>query len=254
MEPALGFLPRPGTRQYESSCSIKPRPSRNGSLGFIRQSTTSVGYNRYDNSVTGDNESWILTVTPADVRFDTGDRLVFNFKPQSETLVTPFPISGVVIPPGSYEFSRFRFQGETSAHRPIQLLGFTEIGDYFTGTLLQTSATLNWTSPEGTIQTSVKGEQNFGKLPQGNFVQRLWQLNFAYAFNPDLIFTSFVQYDNQSLSLSHNSRVRWTINPGNDLFIVWNRGWRRLITRPSDLTLIPDTDVVAVKLRWTFRM
>jgi hypothetical protein len=39
---------------------------------------------------------------------------------------------------------------------------------------------------------------------------------------------------------------------GNDLLIVWNRGWQKLITRP-ELSLIPQSDLIAVKLRWTFR-
>ena len=50
----------------------------------------------------------------------------------------------------------------------------------------------------------------------------------------------------------HPLAVPETIKPGNDLFIVWNRGWQRLLTRP-DLSLIPQSDLVAVKLRWTFR-
>ena len=48
-------------------------------------------------------------------------------------------------------------------------------------------------------------------------------------------------------------RLRWTIKPGNDLFIVWNRGWKRLILSRDDLSVVPDKDLIAVKLRWTFR-
>jgi hypothetical protein len=32
----------------------------------------------------------------------------------------------------------------------------------------------------------------------------------------------------------------------------WNRGWQRLILRPNDTSIVPQSDVIAVKLRWTF--
>lgn len=46
--------------------------------------------------------------------------------------------------------------------------------------------------------------------------------------------------------------LRWTFQPGNDLFVVWNHDWER----PADdtgLTLLPVSDQFVVKLRWTFR-
>jgi len=99
----------------------------------------------------------------------------------------------------------------------------------------------------------VNTENDFGRLPQGNFVQRLWQLQGAYAWTPNLILSSFVQYDTESQNIGTNSRLRWTIKPGDDLFVEWNRGWQRLVLSPQDIGIVPQSDVVAVKLRWTFR-
>jgi hypothetical protein len=75
----------------------------------------------------------------------------------------------------------------------------------------------------------------------------------AYAFSPNLALTSFLQYDTESQNVGNNMRLRWTIKPGNDLFIVWNRGWKRLILSRDDLNLISESELLAVKLRWTFR-
>jgi len=33
----------------------------------------------------------------------------------------------------------------------------------------------------------------------------------------------------ESQNIGTNTRFRWTIKPGNDLFIDWNRGWQRKI-------------------------
>jgi hypothetical protein len=62
-----------------------------------------------------------------------------------------------------------------------------------------------------------------------------------------------VQYDTESQSIGTNTRFRWTIKPGNDLLIVWNRGWQRQILSPHDVSIVPDSDIVTVNLRWTFR-
>ena len=96
-------------------------------------------------------------------------------------------------------------------------------------------------------------EQNFGKLPEGRFVQRLWQFNTTYAFNTYISLSNFLQYDTESHNVGNNMRLRWTLKPGNDFFVVWNRGWRRLVLSPTDLDLQPESELFAIKLRWTFR-
>ena len=83
-------------------------------------------------------------------------------------------------------------------------------------------------------------------------MQRLWQVEFSRAWGPNVVLTSFIQYDTESQNIGANTRLRWTFKPGKDLFVVWNRGWQRLLMRP-ELTLLPDSEFLAVKLRWTFR-
>jgi hypothetical protein len=166
----------------------------------------------------------------------------------------PFEINpGVTLPVGGYRFDRFRLEFETSRHRPWEFGTTTWFGTFYNGRLLQQENYLRFTSSRGTWQAGVSTEQNFARLKEGNFVQRLWQLNMAYAINPNIVLTSFLQYDSESENVGNNLRLRWTFKPGNDLFIVWNRGWKRLFLSRDDLTLIPETELLAVKLRWTFR-
>jgi hypothetical protein len=49
------------------------------------------------------------------------------------------------------------------------------------------------------------------------FVQRLWQLQPAYSWSPNLVLTSFIQYETDSQTLGSNTRLRWTVKPGNDV-------------------------------------
>jgi hypothetical protein len=252
LNPALGFLPRPGTRQYNGGCSVKPRPARNGAFGWIRQAFFRNYFSRVDN-LKGINESWQYTFTPVEIWLESGDQFALEYAPQYEFLAAPFEITdGVVIPAGGYRFGRWQTQFETSEHRAWRFETHASFGTFYSGTLTQWINEIKWTSAQGRWQLGVEAEQNFARLPQGNFVQRLWQPQFTFAWNPNIVLTSFVQYDTESENLGTNTRLRWTFRPGRDLFVVWNRGWQRLRTRP-DLALIPENETFAIKLRWTFR-
>lgn len=253
LQPALGFLPRPAVRRTNFGCDWRPRPREDGPLGWIRQEFfenqfTFVWNNR------GVLESFRYFMAPINIQTQRGDRFEFNWAPQYEFLPVPFEVaSGVVLPVGEYSFQRWRLEAETSRHRRVRFGNTTWFGSFYNGTLTEWRDYVNWTSPGGRWLIGLTARNNFGRLRQGSFVQRLWQADFALAWNPNLVLTSFLQYDNESSNLGTNTRLRWTIRPGNDLFVVWNRGWRQLLLSPGDLGLIPETEVIAVKLRWTFR-
>ncbi len=202
----------------------------------------------------GITESWRFFWAPINIRLESGDRFEFNWVPRYEFLPQPFEISkGVTLPVGAYNFTRFRAEFETSSHRWWEFGTTTWFGSFYNGRLLQQTNYLRFTDRKGRWQAGLSSDQNFGTLQQGTFVQRLMQLNLVYAFNPNLIWSNFLQYDTESQNVGNNMRLRWTLKPGNDFFVVWNRGWQRLLLSRSDLNVIPDRDVLAIKLRWTFR-
>jgi len=253
MDPALGYMPRPGTRRLDLNCVWQPRPSKSGPLGWIRQEFAEHEFYRVTNHL-GITESWRFFWAPINIRLESGDHLEFNWVPWYEYLPEPFEIAnGITLPVGGYRFNRFRLEYQSSRHRPWEFGTTSWFGTFYNGRLLQQSNYLRFTSLSGKWQAGITINQNFGTLKEGRFVQRLWQLNLAYAFNPNLVLTSFLQYDNESQNVGNNMRLRWTIKPGSDLFIVWNRGWKRLILTRDDLSIVPDSELFAVKLRWTFR-
>jgi hypothetical protein len=253
LNPGLGFLPRPGIRKLDAACRIKPRPGKQGHLHWIRQAFFEQSYSHVTNW-RGQTESWDLAWTPLNLSLESGDRFAFGLQPQFEFLPAPFAIStGVTLPVGSYRFNRFRGEFQSSDHRPWEFGSTTWFGSFYDGRLLQQSDYLRFTKRGGHWQVGASIDQNFGSLREGNFVQRLMQFNLAYALHPDLILTSFFQYDTQAQSLGNNLRLRWTVRPGNDLFIVWNRNWERLALTPNDVNIVPSKDALTVKLRWTFR-
>jgi hypothetical protein len=253
LDPGLGFLPRPGVHRFDAVCEWRPRPSKDGPFAWVRQQFMDHRFTRVTN-YRGQVESQRFTWVPINFQFETGDFFAINWIPSYEFLPVPFEIAeGVTLPVGKYRFDRFGASLNTSTHRRFEFGNETWFGSFYNGRLLQQQNYLRYTDRRGRWQAGLTVEQNFGRLAQGHFVQRLWQLNANYAVNPNLVLTTFLQYDTDTQNVGNNLRLRWTIKPGNDFFVVWNRGWRKLRLSPHDLALEPDTEVLAIKLRWTFR-
>ncbi len=252
MDPGLGFLPRPGTRWYQGGGAYQPRPIR-GPFAWTRQMFFEL-FATYVEDLDGRTESWRVFTAPFNVLTESGEHLEANIAPQFERLDEPFEIAdGVVIPAGEYHFTRYRLEAQSSRHRPWRVGATVWFGDFYTGSLTQWETFATYTTPAGHLQLELNAENDFGHLPEGDFIQRLWGLKTVYAFTPDLVLSAFAQYDSESGDLGVNTRLRWTIQPGNDLFVVWNHGWRHPVGSGDDLALKPMDDELVVKLRWTFR-
>lgn len=253
LDPALGFLPRPGVRRQIHQCRWQPRPARDGPWSWIRQYFVSGFYERVVN-YRGQLESWRYQWSPAGIQFDSGEPFKIEWAPQYEFLPEPFRIAeGVVIPAGPYRFHQVEVDGHTSPHRPLQWVTENTFGSFYSGRLTQLQQELHWTLPDGRWRWTAAAEYDFARLREGTFIQRLWRLEATFAWNAYIVLSSFVQYDSESENLGMNTRLRWTFQPGNDLFVIWNRGWQRWTSSPRDLLLRPDSEMLAVKLRWTFR-
>jgi hypothetical protein len=251
LDPVLGFLPRPGTRQYFAGAAYQPRPS-GGTFPGVRQFFFEL-YPRLITDLHGETETWRVFTAPINFETQEGDHYEANYIPEFQRLVEPFEIApGVVIPAGKYQFHRFRLQAESSDSRPLSIGATVWLGDFYGGNLTQVEGFAKWTEGSGHLQLALTVENDYGYLPEGNFIFRLWQLKTVYALNPNLLLAAFFQYDSESQDLGLNARLRWTIQPGNDVFLVWNRGWKHpIFDRAPDL-LVPEADQIILKLRWTF--
>ncbi len=253
LNPALGFLPRPGTRWYTASLSYQPRPQQGWWAGSVRQFKFELEP-QVVTDLGGTTQSWSVFTAPVNVEMQSGDGFELNWQPQFERLDTPFEIAqGVVIPPGSYRFDRFRVEVETSLHRPWQIAAQVWFGTFYTGRMDEWIPSLAYTTPGGHLQLKLSADLAFGDLPEGSFAERLWQLNVVYAFTPDLLLSAYTQYDNDSNNLGINTRLRWTIRPGTDFYVVWNHGWLHPEGEERWSVFKPLSDQAVVKLRYTWR-
>jgi hypothetical protein len=87
-------------------------------------------------------------------------------------------------------------------------------------------------------------------LPQGSFNTNIVTLKADYNVTPNLSWANLAQYDNKSSLAGLQSRLRWILQPGNDLFLIINRGWRRTL---DESRFEPLFDRASAKLQYTFR-
>lgn len=247
LDPALGFLPRPGTRQYLGIALFRPRP-QGGVFDWVRQFQFGGEYIQVDD-LEGIPESKELALLPFRMTTESGYFFDPVFVADYEALEEPFTVAPeVTIPAGEYRFNRYILRGNTPESRSLVFYGDVSTGDFFSGTLKSVSAEVEWTSPDGRLQLGIENENNFGYLPQGDFIIRLTQVEAAWSFTPDLALSTFVQHDSLTDQVGVNARLQWIIEPGRELFVVFNHG---IEPQLGDLNRAPPTgNAVIVKLRW----
>lgn len=83
-------------------------------------------------------QSYRVFLAPVNWRFESGDRVEANIRPTGEYLVEPFEIApGVVIPPGPYNFMRYRLEAGSAAKRKLSGQATWWFGTFYDGTLDQ---------------------------------------------------------------------------------------------------------------------
>lgn len=239
----MGFVPRKGIRRFGWYLEAAPRPGRWGT----RQIACAFDGNYFANPDT----SQLLTRNvnfPCEWRLDSGD--AFNLRTQEtfERLLAPFTVSdGIVIPPGGYAFRRQRAIFRSADKRPVAVRLSYEWGDFYSGKRDEWQARLDF-RPGPALFLSAEYQQNDVRLPEGNFVIRLIRLRVNLALNPDVSWVNFFQYDTVSEVLGLNSRFRWIVEPGNEVFLVYNHNWQG-----SDGRLRPISREGRIKVRYTYR-
>lgn len=248
--PALGFVQRNNVRMYRAGASYNPRPK---DFLDIQQMFHDIFYTEFENLENGLVESREFHVTPLDWHFNSGDSIhaIADYDRTYERLFEPFQISpGVILQPGEYTNNRYKATIATARKRRLTASINVNYGDFWSGTAEQISTTFTYKLPPK-FNASFAANQTFAHLPEGNFITRIFTTNVDYAVSPFLSFSNLIQYDNRSHNLGWQSRMRWTLQPGRDLFLVFNQGW---IQDPMGGFNFQAQDTkVSTKFQYTFR-
>ena len=165
-----------------------------------------------------------------------------------ETYDQPFAIRpGIVIPVGVYRWENFQALFGTTRARPYNFTVRWRRGGFLTGHADDYNLDLG-ARPSSRLELGLGGGVRDIRLPQGNFPVRTGSVRVVYTFTPDLQVSLFGQYDNISDSLGVNFRVKWIVQPGNEVFFIVNQGYDT--TADSIRPVQNDT---SLKGAWTFR-
>ncbi len=246
--PALGFAQRTNVRALNGGIEFDPRPKH---FLNVRQMFHEFFFHRYTLLDTGQTESWRLFISPVNWTLNSGDRFEFNYAPQFERLFAPFQISsGVTLPPGDYRFTRWRAEVGTASKRWWRVTGTWWFGEYWSGHAAQAMTTLQLKAAPH-VQFEFDTNQTFARLPQGNFVARIFTFRADYSATPYLTFSNLMQFDNESQNLGWQSRVRWILRPGNDFFLAFSQGWQQ--DARGGFRFSPADTKLSTKFQYTFR-
>ena len=240
--PALGFVKRLAIREYGGSLKYRWRPG--GYLRTIDLSAIPYLVTNLDNSV--ETEYW--TLPSLTFTNQPGDSLTISCIQEREVLSYPFYIHpDVTIQPGDYRFNRLEAVLKSSTGRPLSASATVSFGEFYDGTRDEIGGGLEWrVSPR--LFLGAGWEFNRVKLSGGDFNASVASARVNIAFSPRVSWNSTIQYDNISNTLGFNSRLRWIVKPGSDIFLVANRGFDvedgRFQSLSTDLTL---------KVGWTYR-
>ena len=250
-KPGIGFVPRRDIRNAYGSLTLGPRPRKWGIL------QVEIG-GEFDYITDFDN--LLLTreieVEPLGIRFLSGDEISIGVSRIYELLDEDFNIyEDVVIPAGTYEFTRPEIRFGTAQRRRLWTEIDYEWGEFWTGHAdqIELAAGFKVSVP---IALELEFEHNDVRLPEGDFTVNVYRVNFDLLFSPRTTLLSFIQYDDESRTIGWQSRLRWIINPGNEILFAWNSLWNDPMDRRnphlSDFSLAESTTRLKINYNYRF--
>jgi hypothetical protein len=243
-QPALGFVPRVGIRTTNARIAFQPRPQRWGIRQFFFEFEP-----EYITNLANRLENWRVFMAPFNMRTESGEHLEWNLIPEFEHLDVPFEIyPGVILPPGSYQWHRYRTEANTATKRRWVIDFAYWWGGFYDGMRRQTTLGVT-VKPNAHLSLAVSADRNDITLLEGRFHTEVLTARADYNFTPNVSWQNLQQYDNESRLLGFQSRFRWILRPGNDLFLVVNRGWVKTFDGPFESAF----DRTSSKLQYTFR-
>jgi hypothetical protein len=242
LDPGLGFVSRTGVRNYNGGAGYNWSPE-----GYIRDVGLSVG-----GGLTTDLDGQPLdaggSVPSFFISNEHGDAMSAALQPQWENLEEPFEIQpGIIVPADEYSTGELDLSAWTSDARPLSVgLGY-QPGTFYTGTRQDYFGGLTW-RPSPMFRGMLEYEINDVDLEEGSFDVHIVRVRADFYFSPAVSWSNLVQWDNISHEVGVNSRFRWELEPGRDLFVVLNQGMEL-----DDGELHTINSILSMKVGLTFR-
>jgi hypothetical protein len=223
-DPAVGFNPRNGFKRLQPAINYAPLFEKSN---IIREIEWGLYY-EYLASLQNQLLTENLRFTLGEIRFESGERLEVEINRNFELLDENFDIledGSVIVVPGEYVNWSYELEVSSAPFRKVSgFIGY-EAGGFWTGNISTLALGCTIRPAPG---INLAGEYNYTKVTAENsgFNTNLFQMDLGLDFTPDISLSSNIQYDDVSEVLGTNTRFRWIITPGTDIFLVYNHNWQ----------------------------
>lgn len=247
--PQLGFTQRTNAALYSASIQHEWLLEEHD---WIREIRSGLSAQRWEDLDTGVMDSENLRWSALSLSTHRGDRLFININQGKELVRGGQRTTGDLafnIPAGIYEETSYSFSYNTPNHWDWSTRVNLSTGDYFTGTRSRYGLELGW---QMNRYVSFEGGFNLSQydLPEGTTYTRELDFDMEISFGSSISLSSQLEFDNVRRELNFNNRLRWNIQPGQDVWVVFNHG---MLDLDGDDKFSNDTTNAAFKFRYTYR-
>jgi Carbohydrate family 9 binding domain-like len=242
-DPALGFINRPGIRDYELEISERNR--------YRDQYLRSLQF-RLDNFLVTDLHNHLQSrqthfwITVQNRFVDVIEMHFYNY---FENVPATFLLPGSIpVPPGQYEWTNFAPRIDTTNGRAIVFTWQLECCHFYNGDYLNSDLAIT-VRYRDLLEFAPHYLTTWIDLPTGKVTIHVLQGVTTINFTPDMSLILQGQYDNISHNFGFAARYRWEYEPGQEIFA----GFGQSATIPGLHDFQPQTTQFSFRLGHTFR-
>ncbi len=253
LNPAVGFVTRNNFKRLEPQVEYEPLMRRSAAIRNLRFQAAYETIWSLQNAVLTRG----LSAEVFGMELESGDEFALTYERAREVLERDFTIyQDLTIVAETYDFQTIGFEAESARRRDVSVSGGASYGSFWTGTRGTVAGALT-VRPRGGMSTTLSWEHNDVDLDEGAFITNLYEFTLGWQFSPWTSLTAITQYDDVSERLTLFTRFRWTIRPGNDLFLLFTRNWENefVQTPNADRFLLRAFETgAAFKVNYTHRL
>ncbi|HMO40873.1 MAG TPA: DUF5916 domain-containing protein [Saprospiraceae bacterium] len=223
-DPAVGFAPRVAFRRLQPTVTYSPLISKSK---VIRELTWEYNF-EYLMELDFRPATVNHRITLLGFRFETGDFFRILFTHNFEYLDFNFDIlrdGRFVIPIGNYNNPGYEVSLRLAPWRRVSGSLEHRRAGFWGGDRSQIEANLTL---RPLIGVNITGNWSYNRVAfaDGGFDAQIFRLLSSIDLTPLLSLNFNVQYDNVTRLLGVNNRLVWILQPGNNLFVVYNHNWQ----------------------------
>lgn len=225
--PGLGFNSRDdegGAELYSINLAHKWIPENSP---LFQEITSSIDLIRWNNVETGDLTDQEVEWTIFNTELQSGDEISFSISNEKEVVLegarNPTGDLDFDIPATTYSQNRMSLGYIGPQFEDLNAELDLSYGDYFTGKSTSIHPTINWQANKH-MKLSTGYDLTKYNLPDGIVYTREITADISISFNSHITLTSSIEYNNVNREVAFNNRLRWNLEPGQDLWVVFNKG------------------------------